>query len=54
MIEKRITFEDLPDAVAKALKDKYPKAMYKIVEEMTTVERGNEKLARIMHRGWRV
>jgi|SRR5512132_392684 hypothetical protein len=45
LIEKRITFEDLPDAVAKALKGKYPKATYKIVEEMTTVERGNEKLA---------
>jgi hypothetical protein len=45
LIEKRITFEDLPDAVAKALRDKYPKATYKIVEEMTAVEKGNEKLA---------
>lgn len=45
LIEKRIIFEDLPDPVAKALRDKYPKATYKIVEEMIAVEKGNEKLA---------
>jgi hypothetical protein len=34
-IEKTIAFKDLPRAVADALEAKYPKATYKIVEELT-------------------
>jgi uncharacterized membrane protein YkoI len=45
MIEKEITAKDLPAAVAKALEEKYAKASYKIVEEITTVEKKSEKLA---------
>lgn len=45
MIEKEIAARDLPRAVAKALEDKYPKATYKIVEEINKVEKKVEKLA---------
>jgi uncharacterized membrane protein YkoI len=34
-IEKEIAAKDLPEAVSKALEEKYPKATYKIVEEVT-------------------
>jgi hypothetical protein len=44
MIEKEITAKDLPRAAAKALRDKYPKATYKIVEEIIKVEKKAEKL----------
>ena len=44
-IEKTIAAKDLPKAVAKALEDKYPKATYKIVEEIFKVEKKEEKLA---------
>lgn len=44
-IEKEIAAKDLPKVVAKALADKYPKATYKIVEEIFKVEKKQEKLA---------
>ena len=44
LIEKAIARGDLPTAVAKALDDKYPKATYKIVEEVIKVEKKEEKL----------
>jgi uncharacterized membrane protein YkoI len=45
MIEREIAAKDLPQAVAKTLEDKYPKATYKIVEEIIKVEKKKEKLA---------
>ncbi|MEK7404366.1 MAG: PepSY-like domain-containing protein [Acidobacteriota bacterium] len=45
LIEREITRKDLPKAVAKALADKYPKAVYKIVEEIIKVEKKRETLA---------
>jgi uncharacterized membrane protein YkoI len=45
MIEKEIAAKDLPMAVAKALQTKYPKATYKIVEEIIKVQQKEEKLA---------
>ena len=44
-IEKEIGAKDLPKAVVKALEDKYPKATYKIVEEIIKVVKKQEKLA---------
>jgi Putative beta-lactamase-inhibitor-like, PepSY-like len=44
LIEKAIARNDLPTAVAKALEDKYPKATYKVVEEVVKVEKKEEKL----------
>ena len=44
LIEKAIARKDLPTAVAKALDDKYPKATYKILEEVIKVEKKEEKL----------
>lgn len=44
LIEKEITARDLPRPVAKALEDKYPRASYKIVEEIIQVEKKEEKL----------
>jgi uncharacterized membrane protein YkoI len=44
-IEKEIDVKDLPQAVSKALEEKYPKAEYGEVEEVTTVEKKTEKLA---------
>ena len=44
MIEKTITAKELPKAVAAALEGKYPKATYKIVEEIVKVEKKEEKL----------
>jgi hypothetical protein len=34
-IDKQIEFKELPKAVAKTLEDKFPKATYKIIEEVT-------------------
>jgi uncharacterized membrane protein YkoI len=45
LIEKEIAAKELPKAAAKALVDKYPKAMYKIVEQIFKVENKQEKLA---------
>jgi len=44
LIEKAIARKDLPTAVAKALEDKYPKATYKVVEEVIKVEKKEERL----------
>ena len=44
-IEKEIDAKDLPKAVSKALEEKYPKAEYKEVEEVTKVDKKTEKLA---------
>ncbi len=38
LIEKQIKASDLPEAVTKALETKYPKATYKIVEEISKGE----------------
>ena len=45
LIEKEIAASALPTAVAKTLEAKYPKATYKIVEEIIKVEKKEEKLA---------
>ena len=45
MIEAEIAKKDLPKVVAKALDEKYPKATYKIVEEINKVEKKKETLA---------
>lgn len=44
-IEKTIAAKDLPQAVAKALEEKYPNATYKIVEEIIKVEKKDERFA---------
>ena len=44
-IEKEIARKDLPKAVSDALEKKYPKATYKIVEEVITVKDGKETVA---------
>src|SRR5947207_2283444 len=44
LIEKTITAKDLPKAVLKTLEDRYPKATYKIIEEIIKVEKKEEKL----------
>jgi len=43
-IEKEIGKKDLPQAVSKVLEEKYPKATYKIVEEINKVEKKKETL----------
>lgn len=43
-IEKEVAFKDLPKAVADTYEAKYPKATYKIVEEVIKVTDGREKL----------
>jgi uncharacterized membrane protein YkoI len=43
-IEKEIGKKDLPQAVVKTLEEKYPKATYKIVEEINKVEKKKETL----------
>lgn len=43
-IEQEIEFKDLPKAVAKTFEEKYPKAKYEIVESVTKVTDGKEKL----------
>jgi uncharacterized membrane protein YkoI len=45
LIEKEIAAGDLPRAAARALEERYPKATYKIVEEIIKVEKKAEKLA---------
>jgi uncharacterized membrane protein YkoI len=45
MIEKQIEKKDLPKPVTKAIEEKYPKATYKIVEEINKVEKKKETLA---------
>jgi len=44
VIEKEIAAKDLPDAVSKALKTKYPRATIKEVMEVYTVKGKEEKL----------
>lgn len=43
-IEQEIDFKDLPKAVAKTFEEKYPKAKYEVVESVTRVADGKEKL----------
>ena len=45
LIEKEIADKDLPGPVAKALEDKYPRAIHKVVEEIVKVEKKEEKLS---------
>lgn len=45
MIEKEIAAKDLPKAVSKMLEGKYPKATYKMVEEVIKIENQQENLA---------
>ena len=45
MIERAIEKKDLPQAVTKAVEEKYPKATYKIIEEINKVEKKKETLA---------
>ena len=40
-----IAAKDLPKVVAEALEEKYPKATYKVYEEMTKVTDGKEAIA---------
>lgn len=44
-IEKQIAADDLPEAVARALRTKYAGATYHTVEEVIKVKEGKEKLA---------
>ena len=43
-MEKEISVKDLPKAVAKTLKSKYPKAKFHLIEEVIKVKGGKEKL----------
>jgi hypothetical protein len=45
LLEKEIAAKDLPKAVVKTLEDKYPKATYQTIEEVTKVENKSDKLA---------
>jgi hypothetical protein len=45
MIEKEIADKELPKAVNEGVKKKYPKAKYKLAEEVTVVQDGKEKLS---------
>jgi hypothetical protein len=44
LYEAQITARDLPPAVAKTLDEKYPKAIYKLYEQLYKVENKKEKL----------
>jgi len=44
MIERQIAAKELPQAVVKTLENQYPKATYKIIEEINKVEKDEEKL----------
>lgn len=44
LIEQEIDAKDLPKAVTKTLDEKYPKATYKLVEEVIAVKDGKEAL----------
>jgi uncharacterized membrane protein YkoI len=43
-IEKQIAAKDMPKEVTKTLEDKYPKATYKMIEEVIKVKDNKEKL----------
>jgi uncharacterized membrane protein YkoI len=43
-IEKQIAARDMPKAVSEALEGKYPKATYKMIEEVIKVKGGKEKV----------
>jgi hypothetical protein len=43
-LEKQIAAKDLPKAVVEALEAKYPKATYKMIEELIEVKDGKDKL----------
>ena len=43
-IERELAFKDLPKAVAETFEKKYPKATYTIIEEVTKVADGKEKI----------
>ena len=45
LIEKEIPAKDLPAAAAEAMEEKYPKATRKMTEEVTKVEKKEEKVA---------
>jgi uncharacterized membrane protein YkoI len=45
LVEKAIPRESLPKAVSSTLETKYPQATYKIVEEITKVEKNQDRLA---------
>lgn len=45
IIEKQTSFKELPEAVAKTLSTKYPKAKYRIIEEVWTVQDKQEKFS---------
>ena len=45
LIEKEIAAKDLPQAVSDTLAEKYPKATFKVVEEMTKIKDGKEYIA---------
>ena len=44
LIEQQLDFKDLPKAVAKTFREKYPDARYEIVESVTKVAGGKETL----------
>jgi uncharacterized membrane protein YkoI len=44
LLEKEIAAKDLPKAVKMALDAKYPKAKFKLIEEVVKVKDGSEKL----------
>ena len=46
LIEQQIDRERLPEAIAKTLEAKYPKARYRLIEEVITMEDKEEKLTR--------
>ena len=45
LIEKQIDRKELPEAIAKTLDTKYPKARYRLVEAVTSVKNKEETLA---------
>src|SRR6266480_1118590 len=45
MLEKEVAAKDLPKEVTEAVEKKYPKATYKLAEEVIKVEDGKEKLS---------
>jgi len=45
LIEKQISFSELPKPTAETLNQRYPKARYKLVEEIYKVDQGKETLA---------
>jgi hypothetical protein len=45
LFKREIAARELPEPVARALADSYPKATYQVVEAVTTVQGGQERLA---------